>query len=187
MVMIAHGLLAALTFGLTGYLRQQTGTLEMAQLGGLLKRLPFVGAALAMALFAGCGLPGFANFIGEVMVFFGTWKLMPEVVSVAAWAALIIGAVYMMRAIRNVLHGPPRDAWNGVTDASTWRKIPFVLLLAALLLFGCLPGLLTGKIQSNTGSIVTSSKGKTASMMLRLMSDDGTNAPASTPSISPSR
>jgi NADH-quinone oxidoreductase subunit M len=187
MVMIAHGLLAALTFGLTGYLRQQTGTLEMAQLGGLLKRLPFIGAALAMALFAGCGLPGFANFIGEVMVFFGTWKLMPEIVSVAAWAALIIGAVYMMRAIRNVLHGPPRDAWNGVADASTWRKIPFVLLLAALLLFGCLPGLLTGKIQSNTGSIVTGSKGKTARMMLQFMSNDDTNAPASTPSISPSR
>lgn len=187
LVMIAHGLLAALTFGLTGYLRQQTGTLEMAQLGGLLKRMPFIGTALAMALFAGCGLPGFANFIGEVMVFFGAWKLMPEVVSVAAWSALIIGAVYMMRAIRNVLHGPPQDRWHGVADASAWRKIPFVLLLAALLLFGCLPGLLTGKIGFNAGSIVTASKGKTASMMLQFMSDDGTNAPVSTPSISPSR
>ena len=29
LVMIAHGLLAALTFGLSGYLYQQTGTLEM--------------------------------------------------------------------------------------------------------------------------------------------------------------
>ena len=43
--MIAHGFLAALTFGLSGYLYQQTGTLEMDQLGGLLRRLPFIGAA----------------------------------------------------------------------------------------------------------------------------------------------
>jgi len=50
LVMIAHGFLAALTFGLSGYLRQQTDTLEIKQLGGLLRRLPFVGAALIMAI-----------------------------------------------------------------------------------------------------------------------------------------
>src|SRR6185503_7901578 len=73
-VMIAHGFLAALTFGLSGYIYQQTGTLETAQLGGLLRKLPFIGSALVMAAFAGCGLPGFANFAGEVTVFFGTWS-----------------------------------------------------------------------------------------------------------------
>ena len=36
LVMIAHGFLAALTFGLSGYIYQQTGTLEMSELGGLL-------------------------------------------------------------------------------------------------------------------------------------------------------
>src|SRR5205823_7811441 len=37
LVMIAHGFLAALTFGLTGYIYHQTGTLEMDRLGGLLR------------------------------------------------------------------------------------------------------------------------------------------------------
>src|SRR5271169_2907317 len=53
LVMIAHGFLAALSFGLSGYLYHQTGTLEMDELGGLLRRMRFVGAALIMALFAG--------------------------------------------------------------------------------------------------------------------------------------
>ena len=74
LVMIAHGLLAALTFGLSGYLRNQTGTLDMDQMGGLLRKLPFIGAALIMAMMAGCGLPGFANFAGELSVMFGAWK-----------------------------------------------------------------------------------------------------------------
>src|SRR5438477_1554937 len=77
LVMIAHGFLAALTFGLNGYIYQQTGTLQINELGGLLRRLPFVGAALMMAALAGCGLPGFANFAGEVTVFFGAWKVFP--------------------------------------------------------------------------------------------------------------
>src|SRR6266850_6232342 len=74
MVMIAHGLLAALTFGLSGYLRTQTGTLNLDEMGGLLRKLPFIGAAFVMAMLAGCGLPGFANFVGELSVMFGAWK-----------------------------------------------------------------------------------------------------------------
>ncbi len=73
-VMVAHGLLAALSFGLSGYLYQHTGTLEMKQFGGLLRRIPFIGTALVMAAFAGCGLPGFGNFAGELMVLFGAWN-----------------------------------------------------------------------------------------------------------------
>src|SRR5439155_5157539 len=109
-VMIAHGLLAALTFGLSGYLHQQTKTLEMSQLGGLLQRLPFIGAVMVMAMLAGCGLPGFANFVGEIMVFFGAWKSglgdAQRLVAAAAWGGLVIGAVYMLRAVRNIWHGP---------------------------------------------------------------------------------
>ena len=161
-VMVAHGFLAALSFGLTGHLYQQTGTLELARLGGLLRRLPFVGTALVMAMFAGCGLPGFANFPGEVLVLFGSWKSLPVFTVLAAWGALVIGAVYMLRAARSVLYGPLPENWAGVMDASTaWRRLPFALLLASLLLFGCWPRLLTDKIEPDARSIVTMATGAT--------------------------
>ncbi|HEX3798417.1 MAG TPA: NADH-quinone oxidoreductase subunit M [Verrucomicrobiae bacterium] len=155
MVMIAHGFLAALTFGLSGYIYQETGTLEIAQLGGLLRRLRFVGAALIMAMFAGCGVPGFANFVGEVSVFFGAWKNFPLVTGLALWGALVIGAVYMLRAVRNVLHGPLPDKWMAVAE-STWplRKLPYLALLMSLLIFGFFPRLLTDKIQPSAETIV---------------------------------
>jgi NADH-quinone oxidoreductase subunit M len=157
-VMIAHGFLAALTFGLSGYLHQQTGTLEMDQLGGLLRRLPFIGTALIMAALAGCGLPGFANFAGEVLVLFGAWQAALAhpgwFVTAAAWGALVIGAVYLMRAVRRILHGPPQEQWAAVQDATLWRQVPFALLLAALLIFGCFPGLLTEKIKPSADAIV---------------------------------
>jgi NADH-quinone oxidoreductase subunit M len=155
LVMIAHGFLAALTFGLSGYLYQQTGTLQMDRLGGLLRRLPFIGAALMMAAFAGCGLPGFANFAGEITVFFGAWQAFHLVTILACWGALIIGAVYMLRAVRAVLHGPLPEQWTAVADAPhLWRKAPFILLLASLLVFGCFPRLLTDKIQWSVGEKV---------------------------------
>src|SRR5208283_4817210 len=133
LVMIAHGFLAALTFGLNGYIYQQTGTLQMDQLGGLARRLPFIGTALVMAALAGCGVPGFANFAGEITVLFGAWHQFRVVTILACWGALIIGAVYMLRAVRAILYGPLPEKWAKVADAPhLWRKTPFIVLLAAL-------------------------------------------------------
>lgn len=154
-VMIAHGFLAALTFGLNGYLYQQTGTLEMRELGGLLRKLPFVGGALLMAAFAGCGLPGFANFAGEVTVFFAAWTPFRLITVLACWGALIIGATYMLRAVRTVLHGPLVEKWVEIADTPhLWGKAPFILLLACLLVFGCFPRLLTDRIKASITPIV---------------------------------
>jgi len=155
-IMVAHGFLAALTFGLSGYIYNQTGTLEIAELGGLAKKLRFIGVAFVMAAMAGCGLPGFLNFVGEATVFFGAWSqpALRVVTVLAVWGALIIGAVYMLRAVRASLHGEMPGKWDHLADANWWRKIPYVVLLASLLTFGFFPKLLTEKIQPVTQQIV---------------------------------
>jgi NADH-quinone oxidoreductase subunit M len=155
-IMVAHGFLAALTFALSGYIYQKTGTLRISELGGLCRPLHFIGVALVMAALAGCGLPGFANFIGEVTVFFGAWKVFPVVTALAVWGGLVIGAIYMMRMVRNVMHGPVPEKFSSLTDAGLWRKLPYALLLAALFLFGCFPKLLTDQIKPDAGRVISS-------------------------------
>ncbi len=167
LIMIAHGFLAALTFALSGYIYQQTGTLQMSELGGLCRKLPFIGTALLMAAMAGCGLPGFANFVGEATVFFGAWKVFPTITVIALWGALVIGGVYMTRAIRNILHGPLPEKWNSLTDAAhLWRKLPYALLLASLFVFGVWPRLLTEKINPDAEKIVNQAAQKSATAVV---------------------
>ena len=152
-VMVAHGFLAALTFALSGYLRDNLKTLDMDQMGGLLQRLPFIGTVMIMAMLAGCGLPGFAGFFGESLVFFGTWSRSEGVAVLAIWGALIIAAVYMLRAIRSIWHGDKE--WPAISEFAGSRleralcKLPYVLLLAGLILFGCFPRLLTDNIATS--------------------------------------
>lgn len=155
-IMVAHGFLAALTFGLSGYIYNQTGTLEMSELGGLAKKLRFIGVAFVMAAMAGCGLPGFLNFVGEATVFFGAWQVpaLRLVTVFAVWGALIIGAVYMLRAVRATMHGEMSDKWVNLADANLWRKLPYVVLLVSLLVFGFFPKLLTEKVKPVTEQIV---------------------------------
>ncbi|MBA4146731.1 MAG: NADH-quinone oxidoreductase subunit M [Verrucomicrobia bacterium] len=175
-VMVAHGFLAALSFALSGYIREQTNTLDMNKMSGLLRPMPFVGATLVMAAMAGCGLPGFANFAGEMMVLFGSWKgafhtsgaAINWIVVAAVWGALVIGALYMLRAVRNILHGPVSAEFANVKDAGSrsihgfawWPKLPYVLLVGALLLFGFAPRLLTDKIKPSVDVLLDTAFGK---------------------------
>jgi hypothetical protein len=98
-------------------------------------------------------------------VFFGAWKVFPLVTGLALWGALMIGALYMLRAMRNVLHGPLPEKWSGISDASNvWRKLPYALLLASLLVFGCFPRLLTEKITPDAEKIVKMVRGETVAV-----------------------
>jgi NADH-quinone oxidoreductase subunit M len=161
LIMVAHGFLAALTFALSGYLGEELKTLEIGGMGGLLRHLPFIGTAMIMAMLAGCGLPGFANFPGEMMVLFGSWDRYPVVVVIAIWGALVIGGVYMLRAIRNIWHG--EKSWPGIADpANAWRKLPYVLLLACLILLGCFPRLLTDSIRASVEPLARLASGEAA-------------------------
>ena len=159
LVMIAHGLLAALAFGLSGHLYQQHGSLDMTRMGGLLRKMPLAGTALLMAMMAGCGLPGFANFAGEITIFFAAWSAGFQIITViAAWSALVIGGLYMLRAIRNILHGSQGEDWENASDAKPLVATAFGLLLAMLLVFGFAPNLLTKRINSEVEKIVRLAK-----------------------------
>ena len=159
LVMIAHGLLAALAFGLSGHLYQQHGSLDMTRMGGLLRKMPLAGTALLMAMMAGCGLPGFANFAGEITIFFAAWSAGFQTITViAAWSALVIGGLYMLRAIRNILHGTQGEDWDNASDAKPLVTTAFGLLLAMLLVFGFAPNLLTKRINGEVEKIVRLAK-----------------------------
>lgn len=165
-VMVTHGFLAALSFALSGSLFEQGRSLDMARMGGLLQRLPFLGTVMIMAMMAGCGLPGFGNFVGEMLVLFGGWKSTVPIcggwldfrwfVAAAAWGALLVAAVYMLRGIRSIWHGELGDDWKSAADpVGAWRKVPFVLLTAALLVTGIWPRVLTDRAEPEVRRIVS--------------------------------
>lgn len=154
-VMIAHGFLAALSFALSGELHSRTGTLEMRRFGGLLTRMPFWGSLLLVALLAGCGVPGFGSFVGEMMVLFGSWRSLPWFVVAAAWGAMIVAAVYMLRAVRGLLHGTPaEDAPEAPDLRGFWSKLPYVLLVAGLLAVGLWPRSVTDRAAGPAAQII---------------------------------
>ena len=139
-LMFAHGIMTALTFGLIGFFYDQTHTRKISDLGGLSYQLPFVGTCFALATMASAGVPGFANFVSEFMVMVGAWQAGYVWHAVIAVFGVVITAVYLLRALRDVFFGPRREKWDKLTDArGLYQRSPFILLLAILLFFGFWP------------------------------------------------
>jgi NADH-quinone oxidoreductase subunit M len=150
LLMFAHGLSIALLFALAGEIRQRTGTLVLDQLGGLAKAMPFAGFAFGLGAFAAIGLPGFANFAGEIMIFFGAFSKganlqrfhMFQIATVLALWGVVISAVYMLRAYRATFMGTLNEKWENLPDLTRTLRVPIVLLVAALLVVGFVPNAL---------------------------------------------
>jgi len=146
-LMFAHGLSIALLFAMAGELRQRTGTLVFGELGGLGRVMPFAGLAFGFGVFAAIGLPGLANFAGEIMIFFGSFKNgwvvgrfhIFQIATVLALWGVVISTVYMLRAYRKTFMGTPNEKWKEVVDLRPALRLPVALLVGALLCYGFFP------------------------------------------------
>jgi len=138
-LMFAHGLMTALAFALVGHVYDETHSRYLPELGGLAHQLPFLATCGVFAAMASSGLPGFANFVAELLVFIGAWDLYP-VPTVCAVFGVVITAVYMLRFVRGTFFGASQPAFAHVHDAGTsMARLPYIVLIVALIWTGCWP------------------------------------------------
>jgi NADH-quinone oxidoreductase subunit M len=145
-LMVGHGLSAALGFAVAGEIGHRTGTTWMQDLGGLAKKAPKLWFYLMIAGMASIGLPGMANFAGEIMIFFGAWSSHPILVGIAAWG-VVLSSVAMLRAIRSISSGPVSVAMTTqqTSDLQGTSEVwPFAFLTVLLFVVGFIPNLILG-------------------------------------------
>jgi NADH-quinone oxidoreductase subunit M len=144
MLMVAHGLSVALLFLLSTSVYHRVHTFDMSQMGGLAQRAPVLAWMFVAATFASIGLPGFANFWGELTIFVALWNF-SHWVTVVALTGTVISAVYGLRAAARVFFGPPSEAFarvcaaNPPSDIGWAERLPAAILVAALLFVGLWP------------------------------------------------
>jgi NADH-quinone oxidoreductase subunit M len=144
LMMVAHGLSVALMFLLATSVHHRTQTFAMDEMGGLAQKTPVLAALFVSGTFASIGLPGFANFWGELTIFVALWKFSPLITALAV-AGVVISAIYGLRAAAAVFFGPATARLTEITtkhppvDLRWSETAPALLLLAALFFVGFWP------------------------------------------------
>jgi NADH-quinone oxidoreductase subunit M len=145
--MFAHGIMTALLFSSVGYIYDRTHTKAIPELGGLSRVMPVASSYFIVAAFAGMGVPGLANFWGELMVFIAAFKVYP-VRGVVAVLALVVTALFMLRVVQRTFYGPENEKYAELQDVSFQLGIPRMILVSVLVIFGFFPSILFDMIQT---------------------------------------
>jgi NADH-quinone oxidoreductase subunit M len=151
--MFAHGIMTALFFSAVGYLYDQTHVRDIHAFGGLARQVPVAVAFFIIAGLCGIGVPGFASFWAEFLVFLSAIQTRP-VLGILAVAALVISAMFMLRVFRSAFFGPPNPQWSSVPEVTPWLALPRAILVAVLLVFGFVPGLVLDLISPATRTML---------------------------------
>ena len=155
MLMAAHGLSVALLFALSQGVYERTGTFVLADMGGLAKKTPVLAAFFVAASMASIGLPGFANFWGEITVFVALAAKLTTApwILFAAVSGIVISAIYGLRAVAAVFFGPEGETVKdkNLADIAPAERAVAALLLAGLLVVGFCPTLLTKPVNAALG------------------------------------
>ena len=143
-MMVAHGLSVALLFLLATSIHHRTQTFAMDEMGGLANQAPVLAGMFAAATFASIGLPGFANFWGELTIFVSLWDFSPTL-TVLAVTGVVISAIYGLRSVARIFYGPATEHMEEINvrtppvDLRWAEKIPAFVLLLVLFFIGIWP------------------------------------------------
>ena len=156
--MVSHGLMTALFFAVIGMIYDRTHSRQVAQLGGLLKVLPFISTAFVVAGLCSLGLPGLSGFVAEVTVFVGAWEkvdLFYRVVTILACASIVVTAVYILRATGTVIMGPLKNKEHAILSDASWNeRLAVILLVTVIIAIGISPFWLKDLLSPGTEIII---------------------------------
>lgn len=155
--MFAHGIMTALLFSSVGYIYDRTHTKMVPELGGLCRIMPVASAYFIVAALASMGVPGLANFWGELVVFVAAIKTYPGL-GIAAVLALAVTALFMLRVVQMTFYGPKNERLAHLPDVSLWLGTPRIILAAVLLVLGFFPQVLFDVIRTASGPFMNAMK-----------------------------
>ena len=127
-----HGITAAALFYFVGLLEQRRGQRGIDDFGGLMQRTPLLCGWMSVAMFSSLGLPGLNGFIGEFLIFKGSFAVAASFTAIAV-LGLLFTAVTFMRAMQSLFSGPLAESCNGFSDLLRSEK--FVIVPVTLLMF----------------------------------------------------
>lgn len=143
MQMVSHGLMTALFFAIIGMIYDRTHTRMTAEMGGLMKVMPFITTVFFIVGLCSLGLPLLSGFVAEMTVFMGSWEnegMFYRIATIAACMSIVVTAVYILRAIGQTAMGTIKNEHLVLKDASWQERLAAIILVGGILAIGVAPG-----------------------------------------------
>jgi formate hydrogenlyase subunit 3/multisubunit Na+/H+ antiporter MnhD subunit len=147
-----HFLYKSMLFLAVAGVIQRTGTRNMYEMGGLIKKMPLSFLTVLMAIIALSGVPPLSGFGAK-------WLLYSTLISkgwyleaAAAFFASGVAFLYLYRLIHSIFLGQPKPEHKDIREAPLALILPQVGLMAVLMAVSVFPSLMLNPILAIAGS-----------------------------------
>ncbi len=144
--MISHGLISAGLFFAVGILYERFHTKQISELGGIVHVMPRFSLIFVFLTMASIGLPATSGFIGEFLVLMSIY-MHNKFLALFAGLGIVLGAVYMLSLVKNVIYGEFKAKITDVKDLTYLELLAFLPLVALIIILGIYPIVITSKIE----------------------------------------
>lgn len=152
LLMVNHAITTGGLFAAIAMVQQRTGTRDLNQLGGLWKSQPNLSAFFLLFCMASLGLPGLANFAGEILILIGVFTVKP-VWALFAVGGILLSAVYTLRMVQGTLWGASCEPFDR-SDLERREWVILIPLALLVVLLGCYPQPVLDLLREPVGSFL---------------------------------
>lgn len=147
-----HGITAAALFYYVGLLEQRRGLRGINDFGGLMQRTPLLCGWMSVAMFSSLGLPGLNGFIGEFLIFKGSFAVAASFTAIAV-LGLLFTAIVFMRMMQSLFSGPLAESCSVFPDLLVSEKLVIVPLTLAMFAIGIAPQFIFNVLNSTVAQM----------------------------------
>ena len=151
--MLNHGLVTVPLFLIIGVIAARArGSESLSELGGMAFRAPVLAALFLVVALATLAMPGSSNFVGEILILFGSFEDQLAYGLVAS-VGVVLAAVYMIRLFQGTMHGRvgPTVASRDIDRVNLAAVAPLVAVIVAL---GLYPHFVVHRTERDTGQAI---------------------------------
>jgi NADH-quinone oxidoreductase subunit M len=152
--MFNHGLTAATLFWFVALLEKRSGGLRgLDDFGGLRKVIPVFTGLMGIALFSSLGLPGLNGFVGEFLIFKGSFPLVTWATALSV-LGLLTTAIFILGILQRVFSGALNERWATMADLTLGERLALAPPIALMFVLGLNPQLVLGVVNNTVIQMV---------------------------------
>ena len=136
--MFNHGTISAMLFILVGVIYDRAHHRDIDGFGGLAVKMPIYSGIVALAFFAGLGLPGFSGFISEAMCFIGAFPVFKTIVIIST-IGILLNAAYFLWAFQRIFFGELNEKYKDLPEINRMELFTVIPLAVITLFLGIYP------------------------------------------------
>jgi NADH-quinone oxidoreductase subunit M len=153
-LMISHGISTGALFVCVGMLYERTHSRELSSALGIMDRMPFFVALLAVFCLSSLAFPGTNGFVGEFLILTGAFAH-AKILLVLAAPGAVLAAAYMLRMLQKIMFGGVNNPdVSTLSDLNLRETLTLLPLLVFVFWIGLFPGPVIGIMHATVGHLL---------------------------------